>query len=403
MRSARAVLRLPALVLVALSISAAMLVAQTDTGRRRAVAAPVARAPIVRAPIALQRQTPQQPTRLTATVTGTSARVTAPITAGAGVSAVRLPITYRPPAATPGAPSDAVYEPRLEIDRFGLTWQPAKRVFAGTLRVQVIDTLRPLQRPARLAQPITLQLRADGGTVSPDVPEVSETNRITPVAISTVRRESPLRLHVVPLGAATSTDLDIAVTLAPLELLIVDTIPGFGLGRAEATIGLPLGADGDSVMVTLLPSHGSVAPEHMWVRSGRPGYAVFRSGGVREGTLTVTAPGTGYAAARAVVAYAFPTGFAIAALLGVLAAGIAKMALKGLSWDRRTIFSVFVGGLVTGVVVAILVSVLGVTIFDFFDPGGGWGLAGVFVLAVAGAWAGSPIFDRLFSWGARST
>jgi hypothetical protein len=352
-------------------------------------------------------------------VTGTAARaiVNPPSADRRAATVLRLPFVIKPvatqPAPTPPAPTPtnpvppaptptpvpAVFEPRFMVDRFGLLWTPGKHAFEGTVRIFIIDTLHPTKSSQPLPDgPVTFQLSADGASIAPEVATVSKSNQFESVVVSTAMRVDSIRMHVVPVGLDAPADVGIAVTMVPLDITLADTMPGLGLGRAEVAVALPPGSDGDSVTVHLTASHGSVSPEDIWVGPNRPGRAMFHSGGVRTGTLTAKAMGTGFGEARADVAYAWPIGFTLAALFGVLVGGLGTMAFKKLAWTRGNVFAAFVGGFVAGLVVSVAGSMLGVRIGNI-DPGAGGGLALVFVLSAVGALLGSQAM-RFFVPGA---
>ena len=312
----------------------------------------------------------------------------------AGASAVRLPVVYRTVEANESAVSQPKfeYETQLEIDSFGLSWRPRQRLFSGIVRLEVVNVDKPRAAPLRLPDRILFQISADGATVNPEDPIIEEANRIQRIEVSTARGDSTLMLHVLPQGLMAPVDLRLRVSLRPLELALNDTMPGFGLGRSEATVGLPTGVDDDSVDVSLIASHGNVSPEHVWVHPGRPAHVIFRSGGLHQGMLSAIAAGSGYGRAQVKAVYSWPTGFLLATLLGVLAGGTAIMAFRKLRWDPATVFQVFGGGLVSGLVAAIGGSLLGVKIVDF-EPGAGSGLVAVFFLSVVGAILGEKLFD----------
>jgi hypothetical protein len=349
-------------------------------------------------------------------VTGTTARaiVNPPSADRRAATVLRLPFVIKPvsppaptqpaptptnpatpsPAPTP-APVPAVFEPRFVVDRFGLLWAPAKHSFEGTVRIFIIDTLHPTKSSQPLPDgPVTFQLTADGASIAPEAATISKSNQIESIVVSTTMRVDSIRMHVVPVGLDAPADVGIAVTMVPLDITLADTMPGFGLGRAEVAVALPPGSDGDSVTVHLQASHGSVSPEDIWVGPNRPGRAVFHSGGMSTGSLTAKAMGTGFGEAHADVAYAWPIGFTVAALFGVLLGGLGTMAFKKLAWTRANVFAAFVGGFVAGLVVSVAGSLLGVRIGNI-DPGAGGGLALVFVLAAIGALLGSQAMRYL--------
>ena len=349
----------------------------------------------------------------TRVITGTSAKVvdSKPNVAGRKSSTMlRLPIavTATPPAANPAppdrggnpspapqpAPPPAVFAPQLEIDPYGLLWDESKNGFTGRVRVGVIDTLHKTQPPVPLPAPITFQLSADGGNVTPENAVVGKTNDYQTVVVSTEMKLDSIRLHVVPLGLQAPVDVAIAVTKVPLDITIRPSMPGFGLGRTEVTVALPIGFRGDSVYVSLTSDRGSVSPEGVWVNPGRPGKALFWSSGLDSGTVTAKATGTGIGVASANIGYEWPFGFTMACLIGIVIGGVGTMAFKKLSWTGSNVFAAFGGGFVSGLVAAVAGSLLGVKIASV-DPAGGGGLALVFVLAAIGALLGARIIQLL--------
>ena len=348
---------------------------------------------------------------LTRVITGNTAKVvdSKPSVAGQRSSTmVRLPIalTSNAPAANPSppdkggaqtpppqpAPPSAVFAPQLEIDPYGLLWDESKNGFTGRVRVGVIDTLHKTQPPVPLPTPITFQLSADGGNVAPENAVVGKTNDYQTVVVSTEMKLDSIRLHVVPLGLEAPVDVAIAVTRVPLDITIRPSMPGFGLGRAEVAVALPIGFRGDSVYVSLTPDRGSVSPEGVWVNPGRPGKAFFWSSGLDSGKVTAKAGGTGIGAASANIGYEWPLGFTVACLIGIVIGGVGTMAFKKLSWTGSNVFAAFGGGFVSGLVAAVAGSLLGVKIASV-DPAGGGGLALVFVLAAVGALLGARIIQ----------
>lgn len=299
--------------------------------------------------------------------------------------------TPNPAPAPAPAPPPAVFEPRFAIDHYGLLWVPAKHAFNGIVRISIVDTLHPHQLPQPLPNaPIVFRLSADGASINPDVATIKTSNEPESVSVSFAGalKVDSIRVHVDPLGLDAAVDIPVAVTEVPLDITFADTMPGFGLGRAEAAIALPGAGEGDSLLVHLTAGNGSVSPENVWIGFNRPGKAVFHSGGLGTGSLTAKAMGPGFGEARADVAYAWPIGFTVAALLGVLIGGLGTMAFRKLAWTRGNVVTAFVGGFVAGLLVSICGSLLGVRIGNF-DPGTGGGLTLVFVLAMVGALLGS--------------
>ncbi len=286
-----------------------------------------------------------QGTRLSPRITPGAIRQVAPLTTAAtqpGKSAYKLPILFSPtiggssahsrplgPTLNPGPPvPTATFEPRIEVDSFGLAWQTQARKFAGVVELYIVDTLNPNAPPVALPSPIVFHVTGDGADVDPESPQITSTNMFAKINVSTARMDSLVRLHVTPYGLTTPIDISLRLARAPLVIALGDTMPGLGFGRREAMISFPAGFSGaaDSIDVSLTADNGSVSPEHVWVSPVRPGHVIFRSGGLRDGTLSAAA--VGFSPSSSKVAYAWPIGFFIASLAGVIAGAIAVVAFR---------------------------------------------------------------------------
>jgi hypothetical protein len=148
------------------------------------------------------------------------------------------------------------------------------------------------------------------------------------------------------------------------------------------------------VFVALNEANGSVDPKQLWVKPQQPGKAYFWSGGRVRGHLVATATGNPYGAATRDVVYVWPIGFLVAVVIGVLAGAVATMVFRKRPKTVMGAIGVFAGALVTGSLLAIVGSVLGVKVLSF-DPAAGGGLAFTGVLALMGAWLGAEVFKMV--------
>jgi hypothetical protein len=219
---------------------------------------------------------------------------------------------------------------------------------------------------------------------------MTETMRRVELRVTTPRWSDKVRVHIVPLGLTKPVDVDLAVRQEPLKIVVDDTMPRFGLGRAAVTIGLPMDAADESVYVALTQANGSVAPANLWVKPQQPGQAVFWSGGPSRGQLFARAIGKPYADARHDVVYVWPIGFVVAVSIGALFGAIATMVYRKKSPKEAR--GVVAGAFVSGTVIAVAGSILGLKVASF-DPVAGGGLALTFLLAAIGAWMGVAAFD----------
>jgi hypothetical protein len=297
------------------------------------------------------------------------------------------------PTAVPSPTAATVaFEPRIEVDSFGLAWQTQTRKFAGVVQLYIVDTLHPTAPPSALPTPITFHVSGDGASVDPESPQIATTNVFSKINVSTARMDSLVHLHVTPYGLTTPIEITVRLAQAPLIIALGDTMPGLGFGRRDAMISFPAGfsAAADSIDVALTARNGSVSPEHVWVSPVRPGHVIFRSSGLGSGMLSAAA--VGFAPSNSSIPYAWPIGFVLAALVGVVAGTLAVIMFRKESKDALPKVQVFVGGLVTGFVAAIAGSLLGVKIIDF-EPGAGNGLIAVFLFSFIGAWAGPKLLS----------
>jgi len=170
------------------------------------------------------------------------------------------------------------------------------------------------------------------------------------------------------------------------------TILGLGFASARAIVVVNGLAPSESTSVVLQAIHSYVTPEVLWVRSGTPAVATIRSDGLRGDTLVAI---LGNLPPSPVwLTYVFPTSFLISALIG---AGLGTL----LAWTqykgRRTgtaAVKLLLAAMICGMLLAIAVCALGITIAGFV-PAATTGQALVLFVAAIGAWGGPKLLSRV--------
>jgi xanthosine utilization system XapX-like protein len=280
-----------------------------------------------------------------------------------------------------------VLTPIVEVENGGLRYDPARRAYAGSILVGLVDQRNPAGHGG-IPEPVWVQI-AGGVRSVPPVP-LSRINLPFERVELLVDRPAGDSVHIrlrpsfdpvgvmlgIPVHAARLT-----VTASPLR------IAGMGLERSHLVVQ---GAEGgDSLRVTLTSVRGHPTPNQLWV-TGAGGSAALRSAGVGRDTVNVLA---GVYQGRVELEYLWPVSFLIAALVGGLIGGV----LNGLSSHRRSDPRTFallgVQGMLTGSMAAVLYSV-GINVIGW-APDATYGEALMLAVAFLAGLVGPRVFDRV--------
>ncbi|HSR42733.1 MAG TPA: hypothetical protein VLL48_11190, partial [Longimicrobiales bacterium] len=183
--------------------------------------------------------------------------------------------------------------------------------------------------------------------------------------------------------------LSLPVTRPSLAVTAPATVPGLGLEAARVVVRSERIVSG-RVPVTVESTLGRPEPAGLDLDADGTATVHLRSTGLGRAEITVHSPG--YRSASTSVAFVFPVGFLLAALLGGIAGGSAHRIQKrgedeADSWIREA-----GAGLVFGIIVAVAYAV-GVNLLPV-EMGAEYGEALVFTLAALGGYFRVPLKER---------
>lgn len=270
------------------------------------------------------------------------------------------------------------------------TLQPSSdaRSFAGSMSIILRDSLHPARVDTLLA-PVRFSAMASTATVEPGDFSIGHIN-LPPsrVAVTTSTLDDWIRLRLS--NSLNPEGVDIVIPVAhPIALEPVQNpIWGFGLQKTVVHVTLPMRAGSTRRSVRL--RGGDMKPDVLTLSGGQTGSVTLQSSGV--GTATLWAEADPYQSAPTPIRYSWPILFFLASLLG----GVAGSEIAGAGARRRgggrSRPAYFLGGVLTGVFVAIAFAVgLNLTGIEIAKQGGE---AVVFVVAVLGALLGLPGIAR---------
>lgn len=281
-----------------------------------------------------------------------------------------------------------VLVPIVEIEGGGLRYNPAKNAYEGSILIGLLDNENPAATDS-LGRPVVVQITGD--VQSLDAVELWTMNipfQRVRLSVARPRGDSVLiRLRPTfdPRGGSV---ISIPIVRATLTLQASPRrIAGFGLEVAELIV---MNQDnGDTIPVALTSLLAKPTPSQ--VRATREGgVSKIRSSGV--GVDTVRLAGGAYQG-FAVVHYAWPIAFMLAALIGGLFGGVLNALSTKRDSDPRTIAFLGMQGALTGIVGAVLYAV-GINVIGW-APSAEYGEALMFAVAFGSGLMGPRIFDKV--------
>jgi len=298
-------------------------------------------------------------------------------------SPATLPFRY---LSTDSAAATTLYlRPAVEIEP--LAYAGAAREFRGALHVGLEDSLDPAASH-RLASPIRFLLNGDRVSVTPSALSLKHTNLpFERVRLTAASPGESVRVHIRPGFNPRGVDVWVPVERPAIALEpVTPTVTGLGLAVAIVHVTLPPEAGTTPRVVRLTAKHAIPEPSELTLAGGETRDAKVRSVGI--GTDTLYARSDPFHSDRVVIVYGWPVRFFAAALLGGLLGSVvagygARRRGKGTSPPAYG-----VGGLATGLLVAIAFAVgLNLTGLEMVTQ---YGEAVVFVVAALGALLGLP-------------
>ena len=317
--------------------------------------------------------------------TGDSAIV---VRAPDGGSAWELPI--RIATVTDAGGVATTLRPVVEVEGGGLRYRAREQLFAGSIRVGVVDERNP-QETRDLEEPIQILMIAEADSIVPASLVIDHTNLpFETVRILATDPGDSVLVRIRPDFDPGGTEIAVPVVRPPLILRVSPrAIQGYGL---ETAVVMVLVSRPDTVIVALTSDRGSLDPGHVAVARRSPGEAKLRSSGRGVATVSAESPPL-LGAVEVQVAYVFPWAFLMAALLGGLVGGFLRDTSAAVSHRRRPSLLPFLGNTLTGTLTGILAAAawaVGINLVNVSSKAS-TGEAVVAVIAALGAAAGPQI------------
>jgi hypothetical protein len=278
--------------------------------------------------------------------------------------------------------------PIVEIEGGGLRYNPATNAYEGSILIGLLDNENPAATDS-LGRAVVVQITGDVQSVEAvSLRSMNLPFQRVKLTVARPRGDSVLiRLRPTfdPRGGSV---LSIPIVRATLTLQASPRrIAGFGLEVAELIV---MNQDnGDSIPVALTSLLAKPTPSQVHAtREG--GVSKIRSSGV--GVDTVRLAGGAYQG-YAVIHYAWPIAFILAALFGGLFGGVLNALSTKRHSDPRTVAFLGMQGALTGVVGAVLYAV-GINVIGW-APSAEYGEALMFAVAFGTGLMGPGIFDKV--------
>ena len=295
--------------------------------------------------------------------------------------------------STDSAASATLYlRPAIEIEP--LVYTPSSASFLGALHVGLDDSLNPAEAHT-LPSPIPFLLSGDGVAVMPNALSVKHTNlpfeRVTLASPGAMVQES-VRVHIRPAFNPSGVDIWVPIERPAIALEpVTPRVAGLGLAVALGHVTMPPDAGAAPTVVRLTATHAVPEPSELSLAGGETRDTKVRSVGI--GTDTLYARSDRFHSEPVALVYEWPVRFLVASLLG----GLLGSTAAGFGARRRgraaSHPAYSVGGLATGLLVAIAFAV-GLNLTGL-PLGTQYGESVVLVVAALGAIFGLPGIGRV--------
>lgn len=277
--------------------------------------------------------------------------------------------------------------PLVEIEEGGLRFDPAKNAYVGSILIGLLDKDNPAAADS-LGREVVMQIT--GEVQSLEAVRLRTMNipfQRVMLSVARPRGDSVLIRLRPTFDPRGGSDIWVPIRRATLSLHASPRrIAGFGLEIAELIV---MNQDNEETVPVALISN-LAKPNPSQVRATQEGaVSRIRSSGV--GTDTVRLAGGAYQG-FAVVQYAWPISFLLAAIFGGLFGGVLNALSTKRHSDPRTVAFLGGQGALTGIVGAVLYAV-GINVVGW-APSAEYGEALMFAVAFMTGLMGPRIFDR---------
>lgn len=266
----------------------------------------------------------------------------------------------------PGAAGPAIEVQPVFTPDGKMRYNRDTKQFQGSLRIVLRDASGVLE-PRDLDDPILMEIVSNADAVRP--PTVSISRTYLPATRVRLVDDSPkdsVRINFITPAKPEGYEVHLAVEPALIVEANRDRMQGWGIQSIPITVVVRGATLPDSIEVHMQASLGSLDPDVVVVRSGRPATTRLRSESM--GAATVTAISSDFAPIEADLEYTPPVPFLVSSVVGGLAGGAGAHLRRRKQGKKSGVGATLGFGVLWGLIAALLYGILGVNLIGIDVP-----------------------------------